>query len=140
MKKLLLLLAFVPSAIFGANKAAEEVIKFMQMEQAHKKAWIDYKKANFGAKMDLVLKHKDQWFELEEKFIKKLGEGDHAKTVLGDQLSAMVQLHEKQNKEWADMCMSNMKKATEIAKKESAEINAFKKTTLHEIMRVEQIK
>lgn len=67
MNKVLLLLACVPCTMFGVEKAAENMLKFMSMEQKHKQDWLDNKKASFDAKIEMLKRHKDQLFDLKKE-------------------------------------------------------------------------
>ncbi len=124
MKKLLLLLALVPSAVFGVG-IADTVNKFLTMEKQHKQDWLDNKQKHFDKKITMIKKHVDQWFELKEKYVTEFGKGMAANAVLADELKDMVKLHSAQTKEWANLCKDNMKMNEATAKKHHDQLKAF---------------
>lgn len=122
MKKLLLSLALIPSAVFGVHNDTENLIKFIDMEQKHKQDWLDYEQAKFNKEMEMIKKHNSQLIKLAQDF--------PSKVVARQQLRETVKLHEDQNNDWAKMCEANMKEATDLAKKHEIELSQFKKALM----------
>lgn len=130
MNKVLLLLTFVPCAVFAMEKSAENFTNFITMEHKHKLDWLDYKKAQLDTKIDLVKKHKNQFFELKKKYMSKMAKGENPQTYLDSKLNDMIKLHEEQNLEWKEMCEANHKKGADIAQSHKTELDNFKKSIL----------
>lgn len=130
MKKILIICACIPSAAFCAfkGKEFEHIEKFMNMEHKHKFEWLDNKKAEFDAEIDLAKKHKNEWFDLKKKQMEKFAKGGDASMNMGQELNDMIKMHEAQNNAWKEMCETNYKKDQEIARSHKAELDDFKKS------------
>lgn len=116
MKKLLLVMVCLPLTMFGMEKESvvQNTIKFIKMEQQHKMDWLNYKKAMYVAKIDLVENHLNQMIDLKMKGLDKLGKNMDIQTYLKEALPVWIKLHEAQNLEWKELCESWHKKGMDI--------------------------
>jgi len=130
MKKILLILACMPLAMFGMDKekSAQNTLKFLAMEQQHKEDWLNYKKDKYDAKIDMIKKHKNQMFDLKKKGIEELSKGMDMQSYLTEGLKAWVKLHEEQNKEWKELCETWHKKGSDVAASHKKELDSFKES------------
>lgn len=114
--------------MIDAEKAAANLVKFITMEQKHKQDWLDHKKAKFDAKMAMMKKHIDEWFNLKKKYAEQLAKGVKPEKYLADQLDEMITIHEKQKSEMQELCDSHHKKGTDLIQSHKTELDNFKKT------------
>lgn len=132
MKKLLLILASTPAILLCMEKPAENMLKFITMEQQHKQDWFDYKKSIMDEEITLMKSQMNAMFDLKKQHIQQAAKGGNMETFMQDHLMNMVKLHEEQNKEWKEMCESQYKKGAEIGKAHATELTKFKKSIMPE--------
>lgn len=128
MKKILLILACTPLAMFGMDKEkpSQNVVKFLTMEQQHKLDWLNYKKDKYDAKIELIKNHLNQMIALKMKGLDELGKGMDIQTYMKDCLKPWIKLHEEQTKKWKDLCELWHKKGLDIAASHKKELDSFK--------------
>lgn len=109
-------------------KSSESFAQFLAMEQKHKQAWIDLKKAKIDAKIALKKKHVDEWVAVGKKYIELLAKGGtDVERYFGDKLHEVIKLHEKQKDEMKAHCDADRKKADDLFMKHKTELDNFKK-------------
>jgi hypothetical protein len=128
MKKLLLLIFVLPFGLMAADKPADKLIEFFNMEKKHKQDWLDYKKSNYQAKIDMIKKHKADIFDMKMSHIRKMATGEKMDQVLNNKLHDMVKMHEKHNEDWKKLHDSQCKKGDEIGDQHNKELADFKKS------------
>ena len=128
MKKLLLILACTPLAIFGMKKQepVQDVVKFITMEHKHMQDWLDYKKAKNDAKIELMKKHLAEMVALKTKDLPEFGKGTDVQAYMGAKLKAWIKMHEQQNKEWKNFYESWHMKGSDLGAAHKKELDSFK--------------
>lgn len=141
MKKLLLL-ACLPYTIFAMDKrkASDQLIKFITMEQGHKQDWLDHKKMQYDAKIDMLEKHLNQMFDLKKKYIDELATGKDIQAFFGEKLKTLVKMHEEQAGEWKELCESMHNKGQDIVQAHKKELEVFKKSAFPAVKEVKEVK
>ena len=127
MKKLLLLLVCAPCALLSMQKAAKNLDDFITMEHKHTQDWLNYKKAKFNTKMDLIQKYKDASFDLKKKHIDMLAKGESPEVFLTAKLNDMIKIHKELKNDWNAMRESNHKKSSDIINTHKIELDQFEK-------------
>jgi len=136
MKKLLLLIALIPSAILGVPKTvdfANQIANLTKMAGNHKKAWLEHERTCINGKLDLEEKHMKEWVEFKSKYINEMGKGTPVAKILPDKLHNMIKLHQAQNEEWAKMCKKHTEDAGKIAEKQKTEFQDFVKKVMFDV-------
>lgn len=142
MKNITVLLALVAclgTAFINAQKnemqaekdgeSFKNIEKFIVMEKGHTASWLEYAEKKHIAKYNLMIKHHNEKADLLVSMIK-----DKEKAGCGDaqmrkkHLEQMVNLHDKQVKEWKDLCDKERKDGEMLAEQNQKELNKFKQS------------
>ncbi len=133
--KIFVLLAVAISTVFAAKTVVkspgDQLIKFHEMEEAHKLDWFGFMRRNNDAKSMLLEQQKKDWVAFRKGQIKSL-EGltdlSQINTHLKSELRSAIALHEKHVAAWEKWATTHHEEAKKLAAKHRDQLEAFKKT------------
>ncbi len=90
----------------GARNIRDKFLDFIDFEKESKSGWLKYATAYDNARMDLVIKHSNEEYDLWKKSMEKSfkSEESNSDENLERSLDIMIKLHEKQSNEWRELC------------------------------------